>query len=107
VQKKKKRGKKKPPGKKKKKRTKRGRMKEKMRKGFVGEAAHGKKMNLGQYEFLGAEVLADPKKKMWGSLKLISDSPQYEVHLAMLSQQGAVGGDLAKCRKHGNVDLRT
>jgi hypothetical protein len=47
------------------------------------------------------------KKKMWGSLKLISDSPQYEVHLAMLSQQCAFGGDLAKCTRHGNVDLRT
>jgi len=39
--------------------------------------------------------------RFWSSF---SDSPQCEVHLAMFASCSV--GDLAKCRRHGKVDLR-
>jgi hypothetical protein len=53
------------------------------------------KINLGQYEFLGERFWQTQKnKRHWkgqkkeedvGSLKLISDTPQCEVHLAIVA----------------------
>jgi hypothetical protein len=81
-------------------------MKENTRKGFVGEAAHGKNKSWAVW-FFGAEGLVDQKtkgfgkgrkmKKMWAAWSSFSDSPQCEVHLAMFASCSV--GDLAKMQK--------